>query len=208
MRNDEKFGERFIQILEIIYAIIFACGAAEMIEKIFMEKSNNIHPFLIGTSVIVAILVLIRFFFAPSKNVKVLVKKSDKKGRKWIMPGDIIVLIAHSVLFYLMCLKIKKLESFYFLFFILLLLNAIWLFIIRVRLRKLGVKKETISYMKIWSENNIICVAIYFLSLVFYHCNPFFSVPILIIGMFWFILALVNSVWDLFKTYDAYFTAD
>lgn len=90
MRNRKADEKRFIEILEIIYAIIFACGVAQMLEEIFVKKeSNNSHPLQILSSVIVTIFVLVRFFFAPSKNVKILVKKSSEEGirwwRKWIM---------------------------------------------------------------------------------------------------------------------------
>lgn len=205
MRKNDEFGKGFIEILEIIYAIIFACGIAQMLEEIFVNKSNNIHPLEIIPSAIINIFILIRFFFAPSKNVKVLVTKSKK--RKWIMPVDILVLMTHSFIFYLMCLEIKNLVLFYQLFFLLLAVNAGWLFTIRLRLKRLEVQKEQINYMKIWSENNIICVAIYLLSLALYY-NPYFNISKLMIGIIWFILALTNSWWDLFKTYDSYFSAD
>jgi asparagine N-glycosylation enzyme membrane subunit Stt3 len=75
MGNNEKIGERFTQILEVIYAIIMACGIATLIEvlsKYYPEISLNKW-----LAVLIAFLVLIRFFFAPSKNVKLLVKKVE-----------------------------------------------------------------------------------------------------------------------------------
>ena len=207
MIEKEKFGKRFIEILEIIYAIIFACGVAQMLEEIFVNTSDNSHPLQIISTVIVSIFVLIRFFFAPSKNVKVLVTKSNKKGRKCIMPFDIVILIAHSFIFYFMCLEIENIELFYLGFFGLLAWNAVWLFSIRKRLKRSGLKEENLSYMEIWSKNNIIFFAIYLLSLALYF-NPYFSISVLAIGIIWFILAITNSLWDLVKTYDDYFAAD
>ena len=204
MKESETFGKRFIEILEIIYAIIFACGIAIMLEKIFMEKSSDIHPLQILSSVIVTIFVLVRFFFAPSKNVKILVTKSSEDGikrwRKWIMPGDIVVLLVHSYFFYMMCLEIKNIESFYLWFFILLFWNAGWLFTIWGRL-----KKEKISYIKIWSKNNIGFVILYLITLAIYFK---FNIALWIMGIIWFILAMNNSFIDLFKTYNDYFSTD
>ena len=102
MKKNGEFGQRFIEILEIIYAIIFACGIAKMLD-IFTETEDYLNnPLNIWLSVIILILVLIRFFFAPSKNVKALVASISEKGRKWIMPLDITTLLAHSFIFYLM----------------------------------------------------------------------------------------------------------
>jgi len=204
MRNSEKYGERFIEILEIIYAIIFACGIAKMLEEIFMKKSNGIHPLQILSSVVVTIFVLVRFFFAPSKNVKILVTKSSEEGikwwRKWIMPGDIVVLLAHSYFFYMMCLEIINIELFYRWFFILLAWNTVWLFTIWGRL-----KKEKISYIKTWSINNTVFVALYLITLVIYFKS---NIVLWIIGMLWFILAIINSLIDLFRTYNDYFSTE
>ncbi len=204
MREGEAFGKRFIEILEIIYAIIFACGVAQMLEGIFLNKSNVSHTIEILLSVIVTIFVLVRFFFAPSKNVKILVTKSGEGGikwwRKWIMPGDIVALLAHSYFFYMMCLEINNIELFYRWFFILLAWNAVWLFTIWKRL-----KKEKISYIKIWTINNSIFVFLYLITLVVFYKS---HLALWIVGTSWFILAIANSLIDLFKTYNDYFSTE
>lgn len=194
MEKSTIIGKRFIEILEIIYAIIFACGVAKMLEKFTEPEDYLSNPVKIWLSVFILILVLIRFFFAPSKNVKVLVARTKKKCRKWIMPLDITTLLAHSFIFYLMCLEIDNVEKFYFWFFILLTLNALWLFSIWIRLRK-----ENISYIKIWSINNSIFIILY---LITYH---FIGVHLWLV---WFFFALLNSMIDMFATYKDYFSAD
>ena len=165
--NNEKIGERFTQILEVIYAIIMACGIGTLIEvlsKYYPEISLNKW-----LAVLIAILVLIRFFFAPSKNVKLLVKKA-KKCRFLIMPIDVLILLAHSFIFYLMCLKVDKIERFYFWFFFLLLGNSVWLFFIWLRLCKQKISFKTIiklkiPYVMIWSINNFVFSLSFFLYL-------------------------------------------
>lgn len=193
MEKNDVIGKRFIEILEIIYAIIFACAVAKMLEKLTKPEDYLSNPVEIWMSVLISILVLIRFFFAPSKNVKILVAKVKKRCRKWIMPVDITILLAHSFIFYLMCLEIENVERFYFWFFILLILNALWLFSIWGRLRK-----EKISHIKKWSINNSGFIVLF---VIFYLLG-------IHLWLVWFFFALSNSMIDMFTTYKDYFSAD
>lgn len=186
-KEDEVIGDKFIEIMEIIYALILACGVVKIVE-IFQKGFESI-PKSTWFSISIAILVLIRFFFAPSKNIKKLGEKA--KGWKWsIMPVDGTVLITHSFIFYHMCLNIEDLEVFYKSFFLLLFVNAFWLLSIWLRL-----SKEKITYIKIWCLSNFIFYILYLLT---YKIDLNFWIT-------WFILALINSLIDVITTYSDYF---
>lgn len=196
VRNNKDYGKRFIEILEIIYAIIMACGVAIILGKLSEYYPNvSLDKWL---SIIISIFVLIRFFFAPSKNIKMLVRRA-KKLRLFIMPFDVLVLLAHSFIFYLMCLEVDKVEMFYFWFFILLAGNSIWLILIWLRLRKDEIPykiifKRKIPYITIWSINNLIFVLSFF---IYFKKLDNWEI--------WFVLALLNSMIDLLITYPYYF---
>lgn len=179
---------KFIEILEIIYAIILACGLATILEKFENDLLRNF-----GNSwkeIIIIILVLTRFFFAPSKNVKILVDKL-KKGKVSIMLWDVPLLIAHSFIFYFMCYVINNedVKIFYLGFLCLLIVNFIWLVTICARLRK-----EKVLNIKIWIVNNLFFSILYALSLLFD-----FGTPII-----WFFFALFNSWIDIILTHMYY----
>ncbi len=183
-KERQEIGEKFIEIMEIIYAIILACGVVKIVEVFQWDI-----PLDRWLSILIAVFVLIRFFFAPSKNIKILVKKGI--GWKWsIMPYDVLILITHSFIYYCMCLKIQEIEIFYLYFFILLFVNSSWLFTIWFRL-----KNEKITYIKIWAISNLIFSGVYFVT----------SIIGLKFWLLWFVLALLNSLIDLFITYPDYF---
>jgi len=180
-------GVKFIEIMEIIYALILACGVVKIVE--IFQKGFQFISFNIWFSILIAVLVLIRFFFAPSKNIKILGEKA--KGWKWsIMPFDGVFLLGHSFIFYYMCLNIENIEIFYRSFFSLLIVNSIWLFTIWLRL-----KKEDIVYIKIWCVSNFFFFILYLLSYKV-GLNSWTT---------WFILALLNSLIDVLTTYSDYF---
>ncbi|MCK4824614.1 hypothetical protein KA005_53170, partial [bacterium] len=179
-----KIGDKFIEIMEIIYAIILACGIVKIVE--IFQKNITIE---LTSSLLISVLVLVRFFFAPSKNIKIIGMKGV--GWKWlIMPFDVPVLIAHSFIYYCMCLNIQEIEKFYSIFFILLFVNSVWLFSIWFRL-----KNEHITYIKIWAVSNLIFCGLYLST---YEIGLKFWPT-------WFILALLNSLIDLGITYSDYF---
>ena len=78
MANNKNSDNRYIQILEIIYAIIFACAIAKMLESIPDPANLFSLPFKNWAAIIISVFVLIRFFFAPSKNIGLLVRKAEK----------------------------------------------------------------------------------------------------------------------------------
>ncbi len=183
-KEKKEIGDKFIEIMELIYAIILACGVVKIVE--LFEDGYRGQPWV---SIFISILVLVRFFFAPSKNIKIIGKKGV--GWKWsIMPFDVPFLIIHSFIYYYMCLKIQEVEIFYRFFFILLFINSLWLFSIWFRL-----KNEKIGYIKIWAISNFVFFLLY---LGTYKTGLNYWLP-------WFILALLNSLIDLGTTYSDYF---
>lgn len=184
VKEQREIGEKFIDIMEIIYAIVLACGVVKVVEV--LDKGV---PLKIWASILISVLVLVRFFFAPSKNVKAIGKKGV--GWKWsIMPFDIPVLMAHSFIYYYMCYKISDIELFYRFFFILLMVNSFWLFFIWFRLRN-----EPIIYIKVWAVSNLIFCGLYLGT---------FKVG-LDSWLPWFFLAFLNTCIDLGVTYSDYF---
>ncbi len=190
INKNAAMGDKFIIILEIIYAIILACGAGRIVE--IFEEGLGAVALETWFSIVISILVLIRFFFAPSKNIKIL-GKTATKARWAIMPIDCSVLIIHSFIIYYMCLIIENYEIFYQWFFILLMVNSAWLSSIWARLCK---SKEDISYIKTWCINNFIFFSVFCLITYVFKLN---------LWVILFVLAFLNSIYDILKTYPYYF---
>lgn len=199
---------RFIEALEIIYALFFAVGLYNVLDKF---KGD----FFYLSSLILCIAVMIRFFFAPSKNVETMqyaiyksnLTEQEKEGSyRLLFLGDVTVLFIHAVLFVIMCNYITKVKiddprfEIFRTFFFLLLLNAFWLLSIEYRVKKLGQKCE--RFIKYWYTNNFRCsVAILIVwgsSLLL----PSSWHPIVFALLL--ICAYLNCILDLWNTYDAY----
>lgn len=183
-KERQAVGAKFIELMEIIYAIILACGVVRIVEVF----PGNISYEICG-SMVISLLVLVRFFFSPSKNMKIIGSKGE--GWRWsIMPWDVPLLMAQALIYYCMCAQVQNSAMFYRYFFVLLIVNSFWLFSILVRLRK-----ERLTYMKIWAVSNLIFFGFY---LGTYKVGLDAWVP-------WFALALSNSLIDLGTTYSDYF---
>jgi len=186
-KEKQEIGSKFIEIMEIIYAIILACGVVKIV-KVFQDNIENI-TLEIGSSLLISVWVLVRFFFAPSKNITIIGRKGV--GWKWlIMQFDVPILIGHSFIYYCMCSNIQEIEKFYHFFFSLLFVNSLWLFSIWFRL-----KNEQITYIKIWAVSNMIFFHFY-LGTYKFGLNFWLT---------WFVLALLNSLIDFGTTYSDYF---
>lgn len=184
-KENKPIGARFIGIMEIIYALVLAVGVVKIVE-VFEVKDVKLEIYF---SILISILVLVRFFFAPSKNVKIVGEHG--KGWKWsIMLFDVPVLMAHSFIYYYMCYKIFDVYAFYKWFFVLLIVNSVWLFTIWIRLRN-----KPIAYIKVWSISNLIFFCLY---LGTFKMGLAYWIP-------WFLLSLLNSLIDLLTTYSDYF---
>ena len=94
----ESGANKFIYILEIVYAILLSWGVARVAERF------TVHHVFYWLSMLVGLLTLIRFFFAPSHNVGVVVKliNNNKNAARMVVFFDISFLIAHSFIFFRM----------------------------------------------------------------------------------------------------------
>jgi len=190
MAENEIKGNKLVYILEIVYAILLSWGFARVAER-FM-----IHSVVYWLCMLISLLALIRFFFAPSHNVGVVIKliKNSKNASRMIVFFDIPVLIAHSFVFFRMCYALGDLKYnlFYRAFSVLLLLNAIWLATITFRQKR--AKVDPHDKHAFWQLNNFICGGLIF-GLYLLKAE---------IGLM-FIVAAVNCVLDLWVCAPYYF---
>jgi len=173
---------KFIYILEIVYAILLSWGVARVAERF------TVHHMFYWLCMLVSLLTLIRFFFAPSHNIGVVAKLiGGRKGSaRVVIFFDISALVAHSFIFFRMCYALgdKNYHFFFRDFSILLLVNTLWLATITFRQRRAKISPHDKHLF--WQLNNFICGT-------------------LILGLFLikadlaliFLIALVNCVLDL-----------
>ena len=212
----KKFDD-FIVRSEIIYAIFMAWGFASSAEAIIRQRNWINLPLLV-----ISTFVLIRFFFAPTRNLSSAALVTEKRPRwRWLVfMVDFPFLIFHSFAYYTMCLAVREGADNSFRFFqwfiILLTVNVIWLSSIAFRMRILGKKKHFKTYIK-WCINNAITVIVaYFMFSIFTGSfSVFFSIfftkdSLLIIsqgqGLYWvlFVVALLNCSVDFMFTASDY----
>jgi len=153
MTKQEEGANKFIYILEIVYAILLSWGVARVAERF------TVHHLFYWLCMLVSLLTLIRFFFAPSHNVGVVVKliNNSKGSSRVVVFFDISLLIAHSFVFFRMCYALGELNYSYFYrdFSILLLLNAVWLATITFRQARAKINPH--DKHAFWQLNNFIC---------------------------------------------------
>ena len=190
MAEKESGINKFIYILEIVYAILLSWGFARVAERF---SARDIFYWL---CMLVALLTLIRFFFAPSHNVGVIAKLINNRASaaRTVIFFDISVLIAHSFVFFRMCYAMadKRYDFFFRDFAILLLLNALWLATIRHRQQRARINPHDKHLF--WEANNFICGA---LILVLFLMRADFHMM--------FPIALINCVLDLWVCAPYYF---
>lgn len=186
-----KTYTKFIDVLEIVYAILMSWGIARVAEKF---EFNNIYNW---AGLILVGLIIIRLFFAPSHNIGALVrsvKMSLPEARK-IMFIDIPVLIGHSFLYYRLCYNLSNKE--YMIFYqecaVLLLLNSAWIFYINIRLKASGVSVP--AKFHIWTLNNVVCSVSLFVVLALY--APFNAMGLTTYFWISFMLVFLNCFIDL-----------
>ena len=182
----DKSGDanKFIYILEIVYAILLSWGFARVAEH-FM-----VHHIFYWLCTLISLLTLVRFFFAPSHNVGVVTKLiNNRKGAaRMVVFFDVPVLMVHSFIFFRMCYALGDLRYnfFYRDFSILLLLNAMWLVTITFRHKCANLRLQ--DKHAFWLLNNFIC-GILILWLFLFKAD---------IGLM-FLVAIVNCVLDLWS---------
>lgn len=182
-QENASLSERFISGIELVYSLILACAVVKVLEIIH----GDVFAVLRSTwpAMIVSGLFLLRFFFAPSQNLRVLGEHA--RGWKWtILPFDGLALFALSFLFYFMCLNIEDPELFYRLFFYALFFDVIWLLTIICRCRT-----DKFLHNRIWIYNNLAFVFLYIVLPASWQV--------------WFVLAVANSLIDFGATYSEYF---
>lgn len=190
--KQEEGVNKLIYILEIVYAILLSWGFARVAERF------TVHHVFYWLCMAVAMLTLIRFFFAPSHNVGVVIKlvNNSKGAARTVVFFDIPLLAAHSFIFFRMCYAMGdfKYDFFFRDFSVLLLLNALWLETITFRQRRAKVNPH--DKHAFWKWNNTIC-------------------GILVLGLFllkadlafMFMVAITNCVMDLWVCAPYYFEA-
>lgn len=180
-KEETPVGSRFIEGIEILYSIILACGVVEII--------NILHGDFISVlasswhTILISCFFLLRFFFAPCQNLRIL--GDNAKGWKWtLIPFDGIFILFFSFAIYFMFINIANNELFYSIFFYLLFADSVWIMAVLLRTRYIG-------HNKVWLWNNLFFVSLY----------------LVLSGSWelWFILALTNSLIDLVLMYSEYF---
>jgi len=198
----------FIDKTEMIYAILMAVGFAKSAEQILRPNHIKLIPLLIINA-----FVLMRFFFAPSRNLKkaALIVENTPKIQWRIFLWDFPVLIFHSFAYFAMCyafrLGAESTIRFYQWFMILLLSNAIWLYTIVLRMRKSPKeKKEDRQTFSKWIFNNSIHLIILgLLWLLFWWFKGLMDINI--DGWFYgllFLVAFSNCCFDFILTAPSY----
>lgn len=183
MADKEGGINKLVYILEILYAILLSWGFARVAER-FVARD----PFY-WLCMLVALLALVRFFFAPSHNVGVVARLigSSRRASRVVIFFDIPVLIAHSFVFFRMCYAMGDYRYGYFYrdFSVLLLINAVWLMTIARRQKRARINPHDKHLF--WERNNFICGSL-ILGLFLLKAD---------VHIFMFPVALANCVLDL-----------
>lgn len=197
----KKIDKYFIAAIELIYSIIFAVGVYKALLQfeVFM-KMDLTEKITIVTGGIISLFILIRFFFAPTRNVLLAVQKDTRwplGHKRWILLLDVSILMTHAFVYYFICIFIAVPIDFYRSVAILLLLNTLWLWWIWVRVRE-----DAPKYIKLWSCNNLFFGIFLFLAIKWVYPATILNIQCKILILF--TLALSNCVIDLWNTWDAY----
>lgn len=198
-QKESKFFEKFMGIMEVLYAVLLTWGFANIAQSFHRELAYCL-------TAIVAGLVLIRFFFAPAHNLYHIAVESRAHGawyQRMVFYFDIPMLILHSFIFYRMCFHVAIMDytQFYYFFFLLLLLNIIWLISIELRLSPFARKSDWKHF--IWIYNNSFFVAAAALLLI---VSRWWPIPFNTFPNYWvyFGLALANCLIDFYLSAPYY----
>lgn len=200
---DDRPCKGFIDILEIVYAILMSWGFAKVSENLLLSGqffvSNHIYIFCF----LVVVFVLIRFFFVPSLILQPLV--ASEKKRHLIVLLDIPIALFHSFLYFKMCYSLveKNYNIFFTLLAILLFVNSVWLD--HVYNSEPRAEKEVKKAIPIWVKNNLICS---FLLLFFCMIAQRFQIYINLWLYVCVLIALYNCGYDLWRCAGSYFKAE
>jgi len=156
VKQKNEMFEQFIDKIEVVYAVLLAWGFARVAERFVYSWSYVCGALISG-------LVLIRFFFAASHNVKPIAEKSEISPlhQKFLFFWDIPLLILHSFIYYRMCVALSEFNfmHFYIIFCNLLGINVIWLISINDRLIRKGARP--LQWCSKWTLNNFVHISIF-----------------------------------------------
>jgi hypothetical protein len=185
-KRNEVF-KNFIDKMEVAYAVLLAWGYARIAEYF-------IHDLRYLSGAIIGGLVLIRFFFAASHNLKPIAEKTEGSIAKQriLFLWDVPLLCVHSFVYYRMCVLLSRYDyhNFYLAFCVLLSFNIIWLISINKRIDPAG--KNHLLWCSKWTCNNAAHLAAMFIFL-------FYRIEYL---LFW--VALSNCLFDFMMTASDY----
>jgi hypothetical protein len=212
----KKFHD-FILRAEIIYAIFMAWGFASAAEAVIKDNDWGSLPLML-----IITFVLIRFFFAPTRNLysAALVSEKAIRLRPIVFLFDFPMLIFHSFAYYTMCLALKNATDnaygFFQWFIILLTLNVAWLVSIAFRMSVFGREKHYWTFIK-WSVNNFVTVLLFlfafkafsgtftpFLRIFFTKDTPFLIREGSVIYVVFSLIAILNCCADVILTASDY----
>jgi hypothetical protein len=148
--------------MEVVYAVLLAWGFAKIAQEFNFDWSKYV------TATFICGFVLIRFFFAPTHNLRSIAERTKEKPfcQRIIFFFDIPILIIHSLIYYRMCFYVSNLNfpKFYEVFFLYLLgFNVVWLLSINVRIFFGWGERKTPRKFWVWIVNNIFHAIAYLL---------------------------------------------
>lgn len=196
-----KTKHPFINIVEIIFAFFMTANLYGIINNSGLEECKFLDFF----KFVLCALILIRFFFAPTSNIEVMLfHTGENLRRKLYIFGDFLLLIIQAVFFYFICNSFfPNLGKKYWFYlnqdgyapFIwvsaLLMLNSLWLTTIQGRIYVY--EKRLIWRYCVWISNNVIIGCSLLISfIVFKH------------KIWMLILAYFNCLVDIYLTAPDY----
>ncbi len=200
---------KFVDVMEIVFPILMGAGFLEGWSQFTRFFPTLLHErdLLRGLAALLFSfsfsLILIRFFFAPSKNLPPLIRYH--KNKFWVLAGDVPVMILHSAIYYLICSTFQKAimewsaKLLLLYFSTLMLVNAAWLKSIELRL-----KEDAGKYLAVWRWNNKIHFGIALLAMMLFK-SEWIKIPSPAQVLTIIAITLSNSIWDFSLAGDAYF---
>lgn len=92
-------GPKFTEILEIVFALFMTTSLYNIIGRIIDKLS-----WLIAAKFFLCAFILIRFFFAPTINIEIMLKDAKPLRRKlYILFFDFPILVIDAAIFYFIC---------------------------------------------------------------------------------------------------------
>ncbi len=203
---------KFIEIMEVLYPVLMAWGFARAVQYFDLKWVNGIPKidWAYTLPLFIATYVLIRFFFAPVHNLRKIAMETMYRNiaQRFVFFWDILMLIGHSFIFYLMCFTLSNRENlayFYYLFISLLFLNVIWLG--SIILREFIWGEESFRQHRCWTINNLSHLIAFCILLIL---NYFSIINIYSKPYYWwlFLLALSNCSFDFIAAAPCYLGFD